>query len=91
MPLIGMTSDLAGKYSGQEHKTKGQKPNGRFRILSHAFSQIEDVPQRNRKVQGSPFLERIPRGCPVLPTLAPAFCCRRGTPSRGGLLCDTWK
>ena len=60
MPLIGMTSDLAGKYSGQEHETKGQKPNGGFRILSHAFSQIEDVPQRNRKVQGSPFLERIP-------------------------------
>ena len=38
MPLIGMTSDLAGKYSGQEHETKGQKPNGGFQILSHAFS-----------------------------------------------------
>ena len=27
----------------------------------------------------------------ALPTLTPAFCCRRGTPSRGGLLSNTWK
>lgn len=43
------------------------------------------VPERNRKVQDSPFLERIPRGCPALPTQAPAFWCRRGLLPEVGL------
>lgn len=87
MPLIGMISDLAGKYSGQEHEAKGEKPNSGFRILSHAFSPGEPqcgcatVEQKSARLS---FPGTHPSWVPCASHSGSSLLLQEGTPSRGG-------
>ena len=81
-----MISDQTGKDLGQEHKTKEEKPNSDFLILSHAFNTggPKSGCAKEQKTARLSFPGTHPLWiCSVLPTLAPPLCCRKGDPSQG--------